>query len=165
LLISPWFLIRITWPLLCWIALIKSYFSYTHIFFPVLVIGKLLFLKIWKSTKHPDTFESHCIPQYRIFVLPLNRPALIKKYWITLQWSRYIFYLCLNIFTWFIIYNVRARLGPSRSMWGSLCCIAVSVSYRQIVLYGHTIFLATGMQTFYWALFLLGCFLTILTFF
>src|SRR6266404_1899114 len=59
LLISPWFVIRITWSLHCWIALIKYCLSYTNHHFPFVVIDKL-FSKISESTKHWDTFATHC---------------------------------------------------------------------------------------------------------
>src|SRR6266404_4761546 len=60
LLISPWFEIRITWSLHCWIALIKDCLSYTNHHVPFVVIDKL-FSKISESTKHWDTFATHCI--------------------------------------------------------------------------------------------------------
>src|SRR6266404_4844626 len=41
LLISPWFVIRITWSLHCWIALIKYCLSYTNHHFPFVIIDKL----------------------------------------------------------------------------------------------------------------------------
>jgi len=62
LLISPWFVIRITWSLHSWIALIKYCLSYTNHHFPFVVIDKL-FSKLPKGTKHWDTFATHCIGQ------------------------------------------------------------------------------------------------------
>ncbi len=50
LLISPWFVIRITWSLHCWIALIKYCLSYTNHHFLFVVIDKL-FSKLPKGTK------------------------------------------------------------------------------------------------------------------
>src|SRR6266404_6876786 len=60
LLISPWFEIRSMWSLHCWIALIKDSLSYTNHHVPFVVIDKL-FSKISESTKHWDTFATHCI--------------------------------------------------------------------------------------------------------
>src|SRR6266404_8040172 len=67
LLISPWFEIRITWSLHCWIALIKDCLSYTNHHVPFVVIDKL-FSKISESTKHLDTFATHCISMSYIFM-------------------------------------------------------------------------------------------------
>ena len=61
LLISLWFPIRITWLLYHWIALIKDCLSCTNQVLPFVVIDKLI-SKLSNSTKHWDTFATHCRP-------------------------------------------------------------------------------------------------------
>src|SRR6266404_2793181 len=70
LIISLWFQIRITWSLYHWIALIKDCLSYTNQVFPFVVIDKLFSNKS-KSTKHWDTFATHC--RLRTPSIPVRR--------------------------------------------------------------------------------------------